>query len=267
MCYIFGEVAMSEKRYSVGEVAVMTGLTVRTLQYYDNIGLLPAVKDTESGRRYYPETSLINLEQILFYKALGFSLNDIRENLSTSTNPSELRIIFEKQKTLLLRKMERLQTTLATIDASIKVLDAGSKPPFEMTLQFLSILPGDDVFEWAPALLDADQKTGLSKTFRAFDEAQGFYHLLKSMLIDALVLFHAHIPPTHPQAQQLAQRWQEMLAAVAADDPGILEQFVKIGENQQFGFSRNQILVDDVFRYIEAAVENLVSKRRHGFSG
>ena len=69
---------MDEKQISTGEVAKISGLTIRTLQHYDNIGVLPASGRTEGGRRFYTESDMIQLEHIIFYRGLGFSLNQIK---------------------------------------------------------------------------------------------------------------------------------------------------------------------------------------------
>lgn len=65
---------MHKKLFSTGEAAKISGLTVRTLQHYDNIGVLPASGRTEGGRRFYSENDIIKLEHIVFYRGLGFSL-------------------------------------------------------------------------------------------------------------------------------------------------------------------------------------------------
>ena len=56
---------MDEKQISTGEVAKISGLTIRTLQHYDNIGVLPASGRTEGGRRFYTESDMIQLEHII----------------------------------------------------------------------------------------------------------------------------------------------------------------------------------------------------------
>ena len=57
---------MTEKRYTTGEVSEASGLTVRAIQYYDNIGLFPSTGRAENGHRFYTEEDLIQLEQIVF---------------------------------------------------------------------------------------------------------------------------------------------------------------------------------------------------------
>ena len=58
--------------YSVGQVAALAHVTVRTLHHYDEIGLLSPSDRTEAGYRQYRETDLERLQQILFYRELGF---------------------------------------------------------------------------------------------------------------------------------------------------------------------------------------------------
>ena len=64
---------------TVNEVSKLTGVSIRTLQYYDTIGLLKPIKYTESGYRLYDDTSLERLQQILLFKELEFPLKEIKE--------------------------------------------------------------------------------------------------------------------------------------------------------------------------------------------
>ncbi|WMT40869.1 MerR family transcriptional regulator [Paenibacillus sp. D2_2] len=73
------------KRYwKVGDLAKLTGITVRTLRFYDQIGLFSPSGQTESGHRLYCESDLASLHQILSLKELGLSLEEIKSVLSDS---------------------------------------------------------------------------------------------------------------------------------------------------------------------------------------
>lgn len=90
---------------SISQVAKLTGVSVRALQYYDEIGLLKPSELTPSGYRLYDEDALRSLQQILFFKELGFKLKEIRDILQ---KPGFDRIAaFRKQKELLLLKRNR----------------------------------------------------------------------------------------------------------------------------------------------------------------
>ena len=90
---------------TISQVAELTGISIRTLQYYDEIGLLKPSELTQSGYRLYDDEALQKLQQILFFKELDFKLKDIREILE---KPDFDQIAaFRKQKELLLLKRNR----------------------------------------------------------------------------------------------------------------------------------------------------------------
>lgn len=90
---------------TISQVAELTGISPRTLQYYDEIGLLKPSELTQSGYRLYDDEALQKLQQILFFKELGFKLKEIREILQ---KPDFDRMkAFKKQKELLLLKRNR----------------------------------------------------------------------------------------------------------------------------------------------------------------
>lgn len=90
---------------TISQVAELTGISIRTLQYYDEIGLLKPSELTQSGYRLYDDEALQKLQQILFFRELDFKLKDIREIIE---KPDFDRIAaFKKQKELLLLKRNR----------------------------------------------------------------------------------------------------------------------------------------------------------------
>lgn len=149
---------MKEKRYSSGEIAAIAGLTIRTVQHYDNIGLLPSSGRTQGGRRYYTQDDLIQIEQIVLYKLLGFSLEQIKEELLLNPKKTELLDMFENQQLMLLQKIEHLHTSFATIGIISEMVKADKEPPFSILLRFLSSLPGDNIFSKAPQMISEKQQ-------------------------------------------------------------------------------------------------------------
>src|SRR6476619_7028452 len=76
--------------YTVQQVAAMSGVSVRTLHFYDEVGLLKPAYVGANGYRFYEEPQLLTLQQILFYRELGFELKQIKRILG--------RADFEKMK-------------------------------------------------------------------------------------------------------------------------------------------------------------------------
>lgn len=106
-------------KMQIKEFAAFTGVSVRTLHYYDEIGLLkPACVDRSSGYRYYDEQSLLRMQEILFYRELDFPLKSIEKILS-SPHYDTARALREQQKLLILKK-ERLERLIAAVDNAMK---------------------------------------------------------------------------------------------------------------------------------------------------
>lgn len=99
----------------IREFACLTGVSVRTLHYYDEIGLLkPANTDEQTGYRFYDEKSLERMQEILFYRELDFPLKRISEQLS-SPHYNKQKALSE-QKKLLQRKKKRLERLIERIE-------------------------------------------------------------------------------------------------------------------------------------------------------
>ena len=103
----------------IKEFAEFTGVSVRTLHYYNEIGLLmPAHVDRFTGYRYYNEKSLFRMQEILFYRELDFSLKSIGEILSAPNYDKNKAL--NEQKHLLTLKKERLERLISAIDGAVK---------------------------------------------------------------------------------------------------------------------------------------------------
>ncbi|MBQ4645649.1 MAG: MerR family transcriptional regulator [Clostridia bacterium] len=117
----------------IKEFAEFTGVSVRTLHYYDEIGLLsPAYVDEHTGYRFYDDNSLMRMQEILFYRELDFSLKSISEILS-SKNYDKTKALAEQKKLLILKK-ERLERLISAIDRATKgenVMNAFDNNEFE----------------------------------------------------------------------------------------------------------------------------------------
>lgn len=103
----------------IKEFADISGVSVRTLHYYDEIGLLkPAYVDAQTGYRFYDRKSLLRLQEILFYRELDFSLKSIQEIIS-SPNYNKNKALADQKKLLTLKK-EQLERLIAAIDSAVK---------------------------------------------------------------------------------------------------------------------------------------------------
>lgn len=103
-------------KMQIKEFAELTGVSVRTLHYYDEIGLLkPSEVDAQNRYRFYDEKSLERMQEILFYRELDFSLKTITQILSSPDYDKQQAL--SRQRQLLLAKKERLEQLVAALDS------------------------------------------------------------------------------------------------------------------------------------------------------
>ncbi|MEL6941305.1 MAG: MerR family transcriptional regulator [Bacteroidota bacterium] len=103
--------------YTVRQVAQFSGVSIRTLHHYDKINLLKPSIRTEKNYRLYTETELLKLQQILFYKELGFSLREITA-LLYDPNFDTIQSL-ENQREILLQEQTRTKTLIKTINRTL----------------------------------------------------------------------------------------------------------------------------------------------------
>ena len=108
---------------TVSEVSRLTGVSIRTLQYYDKIGLLHPNGHTEAGYRLYDDTALAALQQILLFREMEFPLKDIRQIMTQPGFDRQKALV--QQMELLMLKKQRLENL---IDLARRMQQTGGKP-------------------------------------------------------------------------------------------------------------------------------------------
>lgn len=106
---------MEQERFTVGELAALAGVSPRTIRYYDKKGLLSPVAYSENQYRQYDKSSLLQLQQILMLKYIGFSLEEITE-LFQSQKEMSIAELLAAQKRMLLEKREQLNHVISVVE-------------------------------------------------------------------------------------------------------------------------------------------------------
>lgn len=193
----------------INEVAKLTGVTVRALHYYDEIGLLNPSEITDAGYRMYDGNALAALQQILFFRELDFSLADIKVIM---TNPQYDRAeALSKQKELLLQKRNHIDGLIALVENTIKGDTDMSFKEFDITeLEANRKKYAVEVKErWG----NTDAYKENEKKTKCYDEQQ--WKALSGEGLELLKSFgeNRHILPDSEQAQQLVQQWRAYITA------------------------------------------------------
>src|ERR1700756_1197285 len=130
--------------YTVKQVAAMSGVSVRTLHFYDETGLLKPAYHGANSYRFYEQPQLLTLQQILFYRELGFELKRIKEILSQ--RHFEKIAALKSHRRVLEKNVTRTRTLIETIDKTISHLKGAKKMKSEELFMGFSIGAGKDRF-------------------------------------------------------------------------------------------------------------------------
>lgn len=208
----------------VKEVADLVGISVRTLHHYDEIGLLTPKKTEESGYRLYSEADLAKLQQILFFRELGFPLKKIKELIhSPSYNQQEA---LELQRKMLLEKRRRLDQMIATLEKTILYskgeIEMSNKEKFEGFDFSHNPYEREARQRWGDEAVDqSNAKLGkMSKSEQAdlSNEMNAVYKKLAAL---------RHESPTAPEAQEAIKEWYDLLNRLGTYS---LEAFKGLGQ-------------------------------------
>ncbi len=188
----------------ISEVAKLTGVTVRTLHYYDEIGLLKPGEVTETGYRVYSSTDLETLQQILFFRELDFPLNDIREIMGNPTYDREHTL--QKHKELLMQKRNRIDGLIALVEKTLK----GEN---DMSFQQFDTTEIEKIRE--KYATEAKQRWGDNSAYAEYEKKASGYDDAQWRMLDgegAAILsefgHNRHLDPTSRKAQALVKKWQ-----------------------------------------------------------
>jgi DNA-binding transcriptional MerR regulator len=198
---------MAPRGLTVGEVAKLSGLTVRTLHHYETIGLVVPSARTEAGYRLYGRPETERLQEVLFFRELGFGLGEIRSMLEAQAYDRPA--LLSRQRQLLLAKTRRLARMIEGIDAAIAAETKGTTMTNEEMLEvFGDFDPAQYEDEARERWGDTDaykQSAGRTARYTKVDWQQ--VGAEAAAINDAFIaLMRAGIPPTTAEARAVAEQ-------------------------------------------------------------
>ena len=200
---------MSE-RWSIGDLAKASGVTIRTLYYYDEIGLVPASERTGSGHRRYTEDDVRRLYRVRALVQLGLSLDEVATVLARGAEDlAALRALLHAQLADLDVKARQLTEVRQRVQGLVEQLDGDTMPEperFLRTLELTAQLYGQ---------LSTEQRDALAQ--RRAELGDGTVEDLRSEWVTIVKELKTHLaegtPAEDPAVRDLAVRWQRIAQA------------------------------------------------------
>lgn len=250
------------KEYTVGQLTKLIGVTVRTLQHYDNIGLLPASGRSANGRRFYTQADLYKLEQIQFYKFLGFSLEHIKEKLVSDPSVGQLQTVLEEHRELVFHKIEQLHTVRMSVDAALMATKMGEYPPPRHITEMIQALNQASFFEWSPTILEEYDNQFLETIMKRPEEIHILYHQWKAVSIKAVMLKEMGVDAADDAAQQVAAEFWEMIMGASQGRREVFQVFNEFNNGRDKWGTGEGKLAEESEEYLTHALGIYIEKNQ-----
>jgi MerR family transcriptional regulator, thiopeptide resistance regulator len=210
----------------IGEVATATGLTVRTLRHYDEIGLLAAAERSEAGYRLYSDADVRRLYRIVAFRRLGFGLGEIGPLLDR--DGGDPRAVVRDQLARLDAELELKTRLRGRLERLLEALDGADGAASELFLQAIEGMTMSEQYYTPEQLEQLDERRrtlGEDGMRRAEQE-------WADLIAEAEALRTRGTDPSDPRVQAIAARWQELIEQFTGGDPGIRDSLKKMYETE-----------------------------------
>ncbi|MBL1095220.1 MerR family transcriptional regulator [Streptomyces coffeae] len=204
--------------YSVGEVAGFANVTVRTLHHYDEIGLLSPGARTPAGHRRYDDADLDRLQRILFYRELGFPLEEVAVLLDDPDVDAQAHL--RRQHKLLTDRIEKLRQMAAAVEHAMEARKMGVKLTPEERFE---VFGDNDPEQYAE---EAEQRWGHTEAYKESMRRYATYSKDDLLRIkeegerlnqDFAALLEAGTPPESEAAMDLAEEHRQQIVRWSYD--------------------------------------------------
>jgi DNA-binding transcriptional MerR regulator len=191
---------LDQRFYPIGQFAQKAAVSLRTLRYYDKVGLLSPSQYTEAGYRLYSQEDLLRLQQILAFKFLGFSLEEIKAYLKAE--PLLLQRALAQQKAMLKDKRAQLDEIIAAVEQAQKLLE-NEQFDWNTLAHVIQVIQMEQKNDWVSNYLTAEQQQKIQEISE------------KSYTPEAREQFKAMHP--NPWTEEDQKRVNEQYAHLAAE--------------------------------------------------
>jgi DNA-binding transcriptional MerR regulator len=238
--------------WKVGELARRTGLSVRALRYYDEIGLLSPSRRTEGGHRLYTAGDVVRLQRIKSLRALGFSLREIGEYLDGSEVPLErvieLHLARLKERIELQRRLcDRLERVAARLRSGEEV---SSERFVETVMEVIEMSERLDKYyrpEQLEYLEERRREVGEGRIRAAEAEWAELMEKVRAEL-------EAGTDPSNERVQALAARWMGLVGEFTGGDPGIQRSLGSMWQQEENIHGIDTARMREMMEYINRAL-------------
>lgn len=223
----------SQNLWQTREFAEKAGITVRTLHYYDRLGLLKPHRFDKNGFRLYGENEFARLQQILTLKFIGFSLKQIKQILGDQN--FILSETLEMQRRFIEAQRYRLNLALEAIDRAEKVFKQNGAIDWESFNKIIEVINMQENTEWTKKYYteSAQAKIEERKNLWSPELQERVTRNWNDLSADIEAAIADGVKPSDERAQTLAARWRTLVEEFTGGDAEIQKGLNRMYADEQ----------------------------------
>jgi len=247
----------TEKSFQAREFASLTGVTVRTLHYYDRLGLLKPSRYTGAGYRQYGESDFARLEQIVALKFIGFSLKEIKSLLARES--VDLAAALRQQREAISEKRKRLDQAIRAIQRAEYVVGVNQDAGWEVFAKIIEVINMQSDMNWSRKYYSDDAQKEVEHRAatipqEVIEQAQRDWATLIAE-VDAAA--KAGEDPSSEKSQALASRWSKLIEGFTGGSAEIQAGLNKMyADRENWPASMPKPFGEDVQQFIMEAMKH-----------
>ncbi len=252
---------MINGKMTIGELAEIGHVTVRTLQYYDKIGILKPSEISEGGRRLYTAKDITILHQIITLKSLGLALTDIKDRLVPVVTNDDIKKMLLQQAEIIKEQISKSNKILESIDMISEEIEDLGDVNWSKYSNMVKLIQENNEHFWVMNYLDSDALKSISEVHKSFTEDELPSDWLVKSMEKTLSLMESGYEPESYEAQLVAADLWGMIEKYTNGKPELMNKlydFYRGADNWPQRYSKMQ---EKSQKFIETAIEYYMTNR------
>lgn len=244
------------EQMTVGMLAKQVNVSVRTLQYYDKIGLLKPSAISKGGRRLYGPNDMTILHQIITLKNLGLSLDDIKCRLMPTSSNDDIKKMLYKQAELIKEQILKSNKVVESIEMIVSEIEEHNIIDWSKYSNMMKLIQENNESFWVTHYLENDVLENITHVHEQYSEDELPSDWLVKCMKRVKVLVDLGLTPESNEAQELAAEVWTIVNKYTQGQPEILQklyEFFNEAKDWPNQYAQMQLETHD---FLEASIEH-----------
>ena len=246
------------ERITVGQLANQAHVTVRTLQYYDKIGLLKPSSMSDGGRRLYGANDITILHQIITLKSLGLTLDEIRKRLVPINSNDDIKRMLTKQSNLIKEQISKANKILESIEMITTEINEHDTVDWSKYSNMVKLIQENNESYWVMNYLEDDMLENITQIHEQYSEEELPSDWLVNCMKKAAALLKSGFTSESEEAQALAKEMWTMVEKYSDGQPEMVQKLYEFYSGSEHWPKQYSDMQKATHTFLEKSIEHYI---------